>query len=152
MLHSESHITIAAVNYARENGIIYLSLPPHTTHRLQPLNVGVFGPLKAKLKTAFNDWHVNNPGKTINIYNIPQLAKIAYFDSFNSKNITSAFTKTAIQQIGFSIASPDVGVQQIIPESFDHDDQYIPHTSMSASPSSLSQKNTHKIEQRKTAW
>lgn len=38
----ESHVTIEAVDYARDNGIVYLSFPPHTTHRLQPLDVGVF--------------------------------------------------------------------------------------------------------------
>ncbi|XP_047123036.1 uncharacterized protein LOC124806312 [Hydra vulgaris] len=92
----ESHVTIEAVDYARGNGIIYLSFPPHTTHRLQPLDVGVFGPFKAKLKVAFNDWHVNNPGKILNIYNIPKLVKIAYFESFNSKNISNAFEKTGI--------------------------------------------------------
>ncbi|XP_065160329.1 uncharacterized protein [Atheta coriaria] len=92
----ESHVTIEAVNYARDNGIIYLSFPPHTTHRLQPLDIGVFGPFKAKLKIAFNDWHVNNPGKTLNIYNIPRLAKIAYFESFTGKNITHAFEKAGI--------------------------------------------------------
>lgn len=60
----ESHVTIEAIDYARDNGIVYISFPPHTTHRLQPLDVGVFGPFKAKLKVAFNDWHVSNPGKT----------------------------------------------------------------------------------------
>ncbi|KAH9643097.1 hypothetical protein HF086_008813 [Spodoptera exigua] len=54
----ESHVTIEAVNYARDNGIVYLSFPPYTTHRLQPLDIGVFGPFKAKLKIAFNDWHL----------------------------------------------------------------------------------------------
>ncbi|XP_022909090.1 uncharacterized protein [Onthophagus taurus] len=92
----ESHVTIDAINYARENGIIYLSFPPHTTHRLQPLDVGVFGPFKSKLKTAFNDWHVSHPGKSLNIYSIPKLAKLAYFQSFNGKNITAAFEKTGI--------------------------------------------------------
>lgn len=92
----ESHISLAAINYARDNGIIYLSFPPHTSHKLQPLDVGVFGPFKSKLKTAFNDWHVTNPGKTITIYNIPKIAKIAYFEAFTAKNIISAFTSPGI--------------------------------------------------------
>lgn len=37
---------------------------------------------------------MSNPGKTLNIYNIPKLAKLAYFESFNSKNIIAAFEKT----------------------------------------------------------
>lgn len=92
----ESHISIDAIHYCRDNGIVCLSFPPHTTHRLQPLDVGVFGPLKSKFKTAFNDWHVSNPGKTLNIYNIPKLTKIPYLESFNGRNITSAYEKTGI--------------------------------------------------------
>jgi hypothetical protein len=40
-----SHATFAFTNYARDNNIVLLYLPPHTTHRLQPLDVGIFGPL-----------------------------------------------------------------------------------------------------------
>lgn len=92
----ESHISLQAITYARDNGIILLSFPPHTSHRLQPLDVGVFGPFKSKLKIAFNNWHMSNPGKTISIYNIPKLVKLAYFESFTAKNITSGFEKPGI--------------------------------------------------------
>ncbi|KAG5892730.1 hypothetical protein JTB14_001101 [Gonioctena quinquepunctata] len=152
----ESHVTIEAVDYARGNGIIYLSFPPHTTHRLQPLDVGVFGPFKAKLKIAFNDWHVNNPGKTLTIYNIPKLAKIAYVESFNCKNIASAFETTGIwpfNKLTFSEedfapvqvyhsgspAGPDVNVQQIIPEEINNTQQDQPPISAPAPTSLLSQ-------------
>lgn len=118
--------------------------------------MAVFGPFKAKLKTAFNDWHVNNPGKTLNIYNIPKLAKIAYFESFNCKNITSAFEKTGIwpfNKLAFSdedftpvqvyhsdsTAGPDVNVPQIIPEDIDLAQLDLPARSTPASPSLLSQ-------------
>ncbi|XP_063913884.1 uncharacterized protein LOC135130432 [Zophobas morio] len=39
---------------------------------------------------------MSNPGKTINIYNIPKLVKLAYFESFTAKNITSGFEKPGI--------------------------------------------------------
>lgn len=39
---------------------------------------------------------MSNPGKTINIYNIPKLAKITYFESFTAKNITSGFEKPGL--------------------------------------------------------
>ncbi|KAK9882712.1 hypothetical protein WA026_022763 [Henosepilachna vigintioctopunctata] len=103
----ESHISIDAINYCRDNGIVCLSFPPHTTHRLQPLDVGVFGPLKSKLKIAFNDWHVSNPGKTLNIYTIPKLTKIPYLESFNGRNITSAYEKTGIWPFNKLIFSDD---------------------------------------------
>lgn len=37
-----SHITLPAVQFCREQGIHLLSLPPHSSHRLQPLDVGFF--------------------------------------------------------------------------------------------------------------
>lgn len=36
------HTTLEFLLYAERNGIIVLCLPPHTTHKLQPLDVGVF--------------------------------------------------------------------------------------------------------------
>ncbi|KAI4469700.1 hypothetical protein MML48_1g00950 [Holotrichia oblita] len=37
--HSTHSKNLAAINYARDHGIILLQLPSHTTHRLQPLDV-----------------------------------------------------------------------------------------------------------------
>lgn len=81
----ESHISVEAINYSRDNGIVYLSFPPHTSHKLQPLDVGVFGPFKAKLKIAFNDWHINHPGKALTIYDIPKLSKLAFLNLLMQK-------------------------------------------------------------------
>ncbi|XP_015121212.1 uncharacterized protein LOC107043997 [Diachasma alloeum] len=46
----DSHGSLAAFDYCRGNGIFLLSLPPHTSHRTQPLDVSFFGPLKGTLK------------------------------------------------------------------------------------------------------
>jgi hypothetical protein len=40
-----SHLNMRFINYADRNGILLAFLPPHSTHRLQPLDVGLFGPL-----------------------------------------------------------------------------------------------------------
>lgn len=39
-----SHETFELIDLACKNNIILFCLSPHTTHRLQPLDVGVFGP------------------------------------------------------------------------------------------------------------
>ena len=41
-----SHITIDVIEYARSNGLHLLCLPSHTSHILQPLDVGVFKSFK----------------------------------------------------------------------------------------------------------
>ncbi len=40
-----SHATFAFTEYAKENNIILLYLPAHSTHRLQSLDIAIFGPL-----------------------------------------------------------------------------------------------------------
>lgn len=41
-----SHVNVAVINKAKENYAILLSFPPHCSHKLQPLDVGIYGPLK----------------------------------------------------------------------------------------------------------
>lgn len=96
MDNHESHCSLKAVSYAKENGIVLVTFAPHCTHKLQPLDVGVFGPFKTKLNIAQNDWLTNNPGKTIRIHNLPSLTKIAFVESFSVKNIVNAFAKPGI--------------------------------------------------------
>ncbi|KAG5889884.1 hypothetical protein JTB14_032783 [Gonioctena quinquepunctata] len=59
-------------------------------------DVSVFGPFEEKLKTAFNDWHVANAGKTITIGQIAELSKLAFYESFTPKNIVHGFAKLGI--------------------------------------------------------
>ena len=43
-----SHVGIKVLRLARENRITLLRLPSHSTHHLQPLDVGVYGPAKTE--------------------------------------------------------------------------------------------------------
>jgi DDE superfamily endonuclease len=42
----ESHHSDEFEEYCKDNNIITLCMPPHSSHLLQPLDVGIFGPLK----------------------------------------------------------------------------------------------------------
>lgn len=94
MDNHESHCSLDAILFARENGIVLVTFPPHCSHRLQPLDVGILGPFKSKLKIAENDWLLSNPGKTVTIHNLAALTNTAYIASFTPKNITAAFKAT----------------------------------------------------------
>lgn len=92
----ESHTSLETILYCRENGIIFVTFPPHCTHRLQPLDVALYGPFKTYLKQAFNDWLINHPGKRVSIYEIAELTEKAYQKAFTLANICSGFRKTGI--------------------------------------------------------
>jgi hypothetical protein len=60
MDNHESHLTLALVDQAKANNVELFCLPPHTTHIYQPLDVGMFRPLKAQFaKTATNLGYAN---------------------------------------------------------------------------------------------
>ena len=44
-----SHVSLAVINYCKENDIVLLSFPPYCSHELQPLDKTLYGPLKTFL-------------------------------------------------------------------------------------------------------
>lgn len=92
----DSHLSIEGLNYSKENGITILSFPPHCSHKLQPLDRSVYGPLKKYISSAFDSWMVKNHGKTMTIYEIPELVKQALPLAATPNNITAGFMVSGI--------------------------------------------------------
>lgn len=92
----ESHICIEALNLAKENGVTILTVPPHSTGKLQPLDVGVFGPFKTAYNKAVDSWMMRNPGKTFSIYEVASCVKEAHMKAMTPANICAAFKATGI--------------------------------------------------------
>ena len=96
MDNHESHCSLAAVTVAKDNGVVILTLPPHTSHRLQPLDKTVYGPMKASYNRAADDWMRSNPGKTVTIWQIAELTGRAFTSAASPTNIISGFRSTGI--------------------------------------------------------
>lgn len=91
-----SHVDINVVEKAKANSIIMLSFPPHCTHRLQPLDVGINGPFKSYCTKGQDNWLRNHPGKTMSIYEIPGIVKSAWPLAATPVTIMNAFKKAGI--------------------------------------------------------
>ncbi|XP_065668064.1 uncharacterized protein LOC136088301 [Hydra vulgaris] len=87
----QSHLSVQLITLCKDNGIVLLSFPPHCTHKLQPLDRPVFGPFKKCVANAQDSWMKQWPGKTMSIYDLPGIAKIALQRSLTQQNITSGF-------------------------------------------------------------
>ncbi|VEN35500.1 unnamed protein product [Callosobruchus maculatus] len=92
----EAHICIEAINLAKENGVTILTVPPHSTGKLQPLDVAIFKPFKTAYNAAIDSWMMRNPGKSFSIYEVAQCVKEAHMKSMTPANICSAFKCTGI--------------------------------------------------------
>lgn len=51
-----SHLTYMTVKTAIDNQVVLVCLPPHTSHALQPLDVGVFKAVKSKWRKILEDY------------------------------------------------------------------------------------------------
>jgi len=91
-----SHKTLDAVEFCRCNNITLLSFPPHTTHKLQPLDLSFFGPLKKFYNSACDNWMAMNPGKRIGFYDIAGLFRIAYLRAATMEKGISGFAAGGI--------------------------------------------------------
>ena len=91
-----SHLSLDGLDYAKNNAITMLSFPPHCSHRLQPLDRSVYGPLKKYINTASDAWILNHPGQTMPIYYIPGIVKTALLQAMAQNNIQSGFRLSGI--------------------------------------------------------
>lgn len=110
----EAHCSLKAAETARTNGIIKLTVPPHTSHQLLPLEKTVFGPFRASYNKALDGWMQSNPGKTMTIDDIPQCLNKAFLSAMTSQNITSGFKSTGIFPYNRGICC-EAGLESSVP-------------------------------------
>ena len=100
LLILDGHIThvksIAAVELARSNGVVMIRLPPHCTHRMQPMDVTVMGPLQTGFAKKCAEWMRSHPGDQITIYYVAELFGKSYEEVTKTNNLSSGFEKCGL--------------------------------------------------------
>ncbi|KAJ8310927.1 hypothetical protein KUTeg_012792 [Tegillarca granosa] len=89
-----SHLSIGLINWAKSHNIILFVLPAHTSHVLQPLDLGRFGPFQKKYNSECHKSIRQNPSSTT--YNICSLACRSYIHALSPANLQSSFRKSGI--------------------------------------------------------
>lgn len=92
-----SHCSLEAIQFCRNHFITMLGFPPHTTHRLQPLDVSVFGPIKTFYSQACEKFMTSHPGLVISEAHIASLFGEAYFKGATMHNAISGFKSCGIE-------------------------------------------------------
>jgi DDE superfamily endonuclease len=92
-----SHVNMAFLNKCDELRILVLILPPHSTHRLQPLDVGLFQPLSTAYSQEVNNFLTKGLGMvSMTKRRFWSLFLPAWEKAFTEDNIKSAFAKAGI--------------------------------------------------------
>jgi hypothetical protein len=103
----ESHNSLEFQELCKESNIYTLRMPPHSSHLLQPLDVGCFSPLKRAYSHEIESLIRNHINHVTKLEFLPAV-KAAYNRSFTPANIRSAF-----QGAGLIPHQPDVVLSKL---------------------------------------
>ncbi len=92
----ESHLSATLLDSAKTNNIDILTLPSHTTHILQPLDVACFNHVKAAFTDVAADLSMLNQSNVISRINLPMTLSASIDKVCSPKLIKDSFRKTGI--------------------------------------------------------
>lgn len=96
-----SHVNMKFINFCDDHGIILAILPPHSTHPLQPLDVGIFAPLATAYSYQIDHLIQSSHGfSSVTKRGFWSLFREAWKKALTPGNVRSAFAATAIHPLG----------------------------------------------------
>ncbi|KAJ2937691.1 hypothetical protein O0L34_g17502 [Tuta absoluta] len=94
--HTSYTKNLDAINYAKNHNVVLLSLPAHTSNKLQPLDTSFFRPLSSYFIDETEKWLRCNPGRCVTVFQISMLFGKAYARAASVGTAASGFEKSGI--------------------------------------------------------
>lgn len=91
-----THINLTVIKVARENNVSIIKLPSHTSHRLQPLDVSCFGPLKTRWNQELVTFQRANNFRQLKKCELVDILCSIWQSCLTSSNIKSGFLQSGI--------------------------------------------------------
>ena len=105
----KSHVSLEVIQKAKHHGVDMISLPSHTFHALQPLDVACFKPFKTALKAYRNIWMVQNSGGKVEKDILAQWVDLSLKKALSPNNIRNGFRATGIWPLSLDKMEAKVG-------------------------------------------
>jgi hypothetical protein len=93
---------IDVIDIGRKEGVCVVCLPPHSIHKMQPLDVSFMSPLKSYYGHEIEIWRKTHPGRVVTSYQIAPLMGKAYLRSTIVESV-NGFRKTGISPLQSNI-------------------------------------------------
>lgn len=113
-----SHVNMDFLEWCDQHRIIVAVFPPHSTHRLQPLDVSLFSPLSTAYSNQLIQWTAKTQGLVgLSKREFWTLFWNAFEASFTPENVASGWKRTGLLPF-----DPEVVLSQIIEKGEDDSD------------------------------
>jgi len=94
--HKTHTLNLEVINLAREHHVTLLCLPPHCSHRMQPLDVCFMKPVMTFYAQEVQNWLRSHPGRVVTMYQIGELFGAAYLRAATLQTAVRGFQSTGI--------------------------------------------------------
>lgn len=105
--HTTHTKNLDLIDYARDNGVILLSFPPHCSHHLQPLDVSFMKPLSKYYEDEVRKWLRTHPGRVVTLFQIASLFGAAYIQAATMLTAINGFKKTGVWPVDRNVFTAD---------------------------------------------
>ena len=109
-----SHISLSLIEWAQTNNIVLFVLPLHTSHILQSMDVGCFGPFETLYQQEVHKFMRHSIGRSVTRYDVCELACKVYEHALSPSNLRSSFKKTGIFPIDPNVINPNCTVPLLV--------------------------------------
>ena len=92
----KSLFELQSIEFTKENDIVTFCLPPYTTHEYQPLDVGLFGPLKKYWQQECHKFYQNNHAIVITKLNFNHVFQVVWLKAISPSNVCGGFQKSGV--------------------------------------------------------
>lgn len=143
----EAHKYYPALQFASENNVVFVSFAPHTTHKMQPLDVAVFGPLKVFFEQELNAFQKRYAGRIVNQNDICKIFSPAYLKAATIPSAVKGFKKPGLWPLNDAAFSEDDFLPATVTSRPAEDTQDTPNsdgpTAVEASVNTIVTENMH---------
>ena len=126
------------IRSARENNVRLFCLPPNCTHVVQPLDVGVFAPVKKVWAQMLKQWKLESKAQNVSKGVFPSLLCRLWQESLTPEQCKSGFRASGIFPLSRDAVAMKLGPSQVFAPSHKESQQDIQSSScghsISASP------------------
>ena len=116
-----SHISLELIRTAQKSNVKLFCLPPNCTHILQPLDVGVFGPVKKTWGKVVKQWRLETRGMNVSKEAFPALIAQLWAQSLTPAQCISGFKACGILPLSRDAVTSKLGPSSIFQSAHAND-------------------------------